>query len=66
MRHEWIFEILEDLRAYATRNSLPALATQAEEALRIARAEIAADRLFGKQDNGRAGASSPRPPRSRH
>lgn len=42
MRHDWIFDVLRDLRAYALANGLPALAAKAEEALRIAQAEIAA------------------------
>ncbi len=41
MRHDWIFDVLHDLRAYAQANGLEALALKADEALRIARAEIA-------------------------
>lgn len=41
MRHDWIFDVLNDLRSYALQNDLPALAEQAERTLRIARAEIA-------------------------
>ncbi len=41
MGHDWIFEVLEDLRAYAVLNDLPATAAKAEEALLIARAEVA-------------------------
>jgi hypothetical protein len=40
MRHEWIFEVLRDMKAYALANGLPALALKAEEALRVARAEV--------------------------
>lgn len=42
MHHDWIFDVLEDLRSYAVQNGLPATAARAEEALRIARAEVAA------------------------
>ncbi len=42
MRHDWIFDVLTDLRAYAEKNDLPLLAAQADAALRVARAEIAA------------------------
>ncbi len=42
MRHEWVFDVLRDLKAYAQSNGLPALAAKAEEALTIARAEIVA------------------------
>lgn len=41
MRHEWVFDVLEDLRSYALSNGLPALAAKAEEALQIAAVEIA-------------------------
>lgn len=41
MRHEWIFEVLEDLRSYALKNGLVATAAKAEEALRVARVEVA-------------------------
>lgn len=41
MRHEWIFDVLTDLRAYALANGLVALASKAEEALVVARDEVA-------------------------
>ena len=40
MRHEWVFDVLRDMKAYAQANGLPALAAKADEALRVARAEI--------------------------
>ncbi len=43
MKHDWIFDVLEDLRSYAQRNGLSATAAKAEEALRTARAEIEAE-----------------------
>lgn len=42
MHHDWIFDVLEDLRSYALMNGLTATAAQAEAALRVARAEVAA------------------------
>lgn len=42
MHHDWIFDVLRDLRAYASANGMPALAAKAEEALHIAEAELAA------------------------
>lgn len=45
MTHDWILDVLRDLRAYATANAMPALATKAEEALRVAEAELASRRL---------------------
>lgn len=41
MRHDWIFDVLTDLRSYAQKNGLPALAAQVDEALQVARVEIA-------------------------
>ncbi len=42
MRHEWIFDVLSDLRTYAQANGLVALAAKADEALLVTRAEIKA------------------------
>jgi hypothetical protein len=42
IHHDWIVDVLEDLRSYALQNGLPATAAQAEEALRVVRAELAA------------------------
>ena len=40
MRHEWMFEVLRDLKAYALANGLPAVAAKAEETLQAARIEV--------------------------
>ena len=40
MQHEWVFEVLRDLRDYARINGLEAVAAKAEEALVIAKAEV--------------------------
>ena len=40
MRHDWIFDVLTDLRSYAEKNDLPAIAQQAEIALDVARKEL--------------------------
>ena len=40
MGHEWVISVLTDLTSYARANGLPALATKAEEALRVAEVEI--------------------------
>lgn len=55
MRHDWIFDVLNDLRAYALANNLPALAAKTEEALRTARIEIAS----ASGDNGPQGGAPP-------
>ena len=41
MRHDWIFDVLSDLRAYAVAHGMTALATKADEALQVARDEVA-------------------------
>ena len=41
MRHDWVFDILSDLLAYATQNNLPRLAARVAEAISEAREEIA-------------------------
>jgi hypothetical protein len=55
MRHDWIFEVLQDLRSYAQKNGLPALAAKAEETLRVAEVEIAA----ASRDGDDGGSSPP-------
>lgn len=42
MRHNWIFDVLSDLLAYATQNGLPKLAARVSETIDEARGEIAA------------------------
>jgi hypothetical protein len=44
MRHDWIFDVLTDLRSYALQNELRDLAEQVEIALRTARRDVAAAR----------------------
>ena len=41
MGHEWIFDVLEDLKSFAQANGLPALAAKADEALKVAADEVA-------------------------
>jgi len=41
MRHDWVFDVLSDLLAYATRNGLPRLAAKVSETIEEARSEIA-------------------------
>lgn len=59
MRHDWVFEVLKDLIAYAAKNDLPALAARVQATLAVAEVEIAAaqdappDRLATQQP-GRA------------
>ncbi|MFN3643919.1 MAG: hypothetical protein ACK4TB_13480 [Gemmobacter sp.] len=42
MPHDWIIDVLTDMRAYAKLNGMEALAEQIDRTLEIARAEIAA------------------------
>ena len=41
MAHDWIFDVLADLKTYATKNGLSALADELDEATLIAATEIA-------------------------
>lgn len=41
MGHSWVFEVLADLRDYATANGLPRVAAKVEELIIVARAELA-------------------------
>ncbi len=56
MRHEWIFDVLSDLRAYADKNGLNGLVAAVDEAMQVARAEVhdGADRRDGLPPGGRA------------
>ncbi|MGP3698245.1 hypothetical protein [Rhodobacter sp. NSM] len=40
MKHDWILDVLTDLRTYAERNALVSLAAALDETIRLARAEI--------------------------
>jgi hypothetical protein len=42
MRHDWVFDVLSDLLAYATQNGLPRLAAKVSETIDVAQSEIAA------------------------
>ncbi len=41
MPHAWILDVLADLRSYAEKNNLPAIAQAASDALVVADAELA-------------------------
>jgi hypothetical protein len=41
MQHDWILDVLADLKAYAHKNGLPALARELDEATLIAATETA-------------------------
>jgi hypothetical protein len=62
MRHEWVFDVLSDLLAFATRNGLPRLAAKVLEAIDEARAEV--DAIPGDPDD--PPQSPPPPDRSMH
>ncbi|MES2843449.1 MAG: hypothetical protein V4804_07745 [Pseudomonadota bacterium] len=47
MSHEWIFDVLTDLRAYAKKNDLPRTAEMAAEMIHVARSEIPVVRQIG-------------------
>ena len=50
MRHDWIFNVLRDLRSYAEKNDLPAIARAAADALDVAHAEIAGQSADDEKD----------------
>ncbi|WP_137111263.1 hypothetical protein [Rhodobacter sp. SY28-1] len=41
MSHDWVFDVLSDLLAYANQNDLPRLAVRVAEAISEARQELA-------------------------
>ena len=51
MAHDWIFEVLGDLRLYALSNDLPGLADKVEEAMRTARRELAQARRADPEED---------------
>lgn len=67
MRHNWIFDVLADLRAYAEQNDLPALAAQVTATLRVADLEIAGgtSEAVHRHDSSNASTGS-KPIRSTH
>lgn len=40
MGHDWIYDVLRDLKSYAEANGFGRLAAKAEETLQVAKAEI--------------------------
>jgi hypothetical protein len=53
-RHDWIFDMLSDLRDYASANGLPELAASIELTLDVARREAAGnDGLADRQSDRR-------------
>ena len=49
MGHDWIIDVLSDLRSFARKNEMPLLTQQLDEAVIVASAEIATrqDRMLG-------------------
>ncbi len=47
MEHDWILDVLADLRNYASRNDLPALAEQLQETGLLAAVEISSAESAG-------------------
>jgi hypothetical protein len=62
MEHDWILDVLADLRNYSTRNGLPALAEQLQETALLAAVEISsADNGDGLKDDARRFRNYSRP-----
>ena len=51
MGHDWLFEVLDDMQAYAERHGMSALAAKIDETRQVARTEVAAASEGG--DGGR-------------
>ncbi|ETX29937.1 hypothetical protein RISW2_20010 [Roseivivax isoporae LMG 25204] len=54
MKHEWIIDVISDLRGYAYANGLDAFARELDSAERVARVEIAS--VAGDGELGSVGA----------
>ncbi len=67
MRHDWIFDVLSDLQAYAERNGLPDLALNLAATLIEARHEVALSGLSAEATDARDDDDlvSPQPSRVR-
>jgi hypothetical protein len=61
MRHDWIFDVLTDLRNYAEKNGLTAIANEAERALIVARKELAEVTAAEQKANAPAQSDSKKP-----
>lgn len=46
MGHDWIIDVLADLRSFARQNDLPHLSAQLDEAIIVATAEVSAVRGY--------------------
>lgn len=57
MRHDWIFDVLTDLRSYAQKNGLDAIAAETDHLIQTARRELA-DKTRSEQGNSDQDSSS--------
>jgi hypothetical protein len=62
MRHDWVFDVLLDLKSYAMRNDLPQLAASVDQALAVARSEIEAEQDRAASPTGHMGPGRSRQP----
>lgn len=44
MSYDWIFDVLSDLRSFAQANGMHGLAAKADEAMKVAEEEVAAQK----------------------
>jgi hypothetical protein len=65
MSHDWILDVLADLRRYALKNDLPRLARQVDAALRTARHELVQARPAPPTDGPDDGEGGSAPPGGR-
>lgn len=52
MTHDWIINVLTDLRSFSQRNGLDALAERLDDTIRVAETEIAGRKADGDEDAG--------------
>jgi hypothetical protein len=55
MRHDWILDVLTDMRAYAERNGMARLAGALDEVVPLARSEIAEAEARDRSASGKGG-----------
>lgn len=62
MGHDWLFEVLADMKTYAERHGMSALAAKIAETEEVARHEVA---TAGQPDDDSADGSRDKPARRR-
>ena len=61
MKNDWIIDVLNDLRCFAMRNELPALADQLDDTIHVAALEMAAQGEGSPAGAGKDGGQTRHP-----